>query len=228
NFDSDCQFANWLGRLMTCRQGARSRSSECVCISRRRNAMNSEQVGPRNCRTVDTHNAARETTCPRGAPAAPHPPLIPPQGGLPMLPRCARSLAVRSIACVLFLAGVSWICADEPEKLPPIVAQVLKGHAETVYAVAYTPDGKQVITASFDKTLKLWDAATGKEIKTFAGPQGHQNLILCVALSPDGQLIASGSSDNQAKIWDFPGGKPLKDFAHVDAVNAVALSPDGT
>src|SRR5262249_59784122 len=87
-----------------------------------------------------------------GPPPAPHPPLIPPQGGLPMLPRCARSLAVRSIACVLFLAGVSWICADEPEKLPPIVAQVLKGHAETVYAVAYTPDGRQVITASFDKT----------------------------------------------------------------------------
>src|SRR5262249_45130196 len=152
----------------------------------------------------------------------------PAPGGPLMLPRCVRSLAVRSVAGVLFLAGVGWLCADEPEKLPPIVAHVLKGHAEAVYAVVYTSDGKQVITASFDKTLKLWDAATGKELKTFAGPQGHQNLVLCVALSPDGQTIASGGSDNQVRIWDFPGNKSFRDFAHADAVNAVALSPDGT
>src|SRR5262249_40603825 len=151
----------------------------------------------------------------------------PAPGGLPMS-NSLRSLAVQSTAGLSFLVAVSWICADEPEKLPPIVAKVLKGHAETVYAILYTPDGKQVITASFDKTLKLWDAATGKELKTFAGPQGHQNLVLCVALSPDGQTIASGGSDNQVKTWDFPGSKPFRDFAHADAVNAVALSPDGT
>src|SRR5262249_24907265 len=134
---------------------------------------------------------------------------------------------LRSFVGVLFLSGIGVQCADEP-RLPPIVAQVLKGHAEAVYAVAYTPDGKQVLTASFDKTLKLWDAATGKELKTFAGPQGHQNLVLCVALSPNGQSVASSGSDNQVKIWDFPSTKPIKEFAHADAVNAVALSPDGT
>jgi WD40 repeat protein len=145
-----------------------------------------------------------------------------------MLLRPINSLALRFAVGVMFLGGMSWLFAQEPEKLPPIVDKVLKGHAETVYGIVYTPDGKQVITASFDKTLKIWDAATGKELKTFAGPQGHQNLVLCVALSPDGQLVASGSSDNQAKIWDFPGGKPTKEFAQSDAVNAIALSPDGT
>ena len=94
---------------------------------------------------------------------------------------------------------------------------MLKGHAEAVYGIAFTPDGKNVITASFDKTLKVWDAASGKELKTFGGPQGHQGLVLAVAVSPDGQSFASGGADNTARLWDFPGSKPLREFASADA-----------
>src|SRR6266404_5301650 len=116
--------------------------------------------------------------------------------------------------------------ADEP--LPPGIVATLKGHTETVYTVSFSPDGRYVLTGSFDKSLKLWEAATGKEIKTFGGQAGHQNLILAASFSPDGRLIASGSSDNTVKLWDTPFSIPLREYAHVDGINAVALSQDGT
>ena len=137
------------------------------------------------------------------------------------------SAFVRVSAFALLLAVFTVaFAADDP--LPPNVVSMLKGLTEPVYATAFTPDGKHVITASFDKTLKVWETDTGKEFKTFGGPAGHQNLVLSVALSADGALVASGSSDNTAKIWDFPTTKPIREFVQPDAVNAVALSPDGT
>ena len=137
---------------------------------------------------------------------------------------CLRASALGLAA--IFQIGLLW-AAEEPAE-PPGLAATLKGHTETVYAVAYSPDGRYVVTASFDKTLKLWDAATGAEIKTFGGQAGHQNLVLAAAFSPDGRLIASGASDNTAKIWDVPLKTPLREFAQGDAVNALALSPEAT
>jgi WD40 repeat protein len=118
---------------------------------------------------------------------------------------------------------------DEPAP-PDSVVATLKGHTEIVYAVAFSPDGTHVLTGSFDKTLKLWETATGKEIKTFGGPSGHQNLILSVAFSPDGQLLASGAADNTAKLWDTrkAGSEaPIKNLAHANLVDAVAFNPAG-
>ncbi len=130
----------------------------------------------------------------------------------------------------LFLLGgllVPWAVAADDAPAPPPGTVVLKGHAEAAYAVAFTPDGRHVVTASFDKTLKVWDAATGKEGRTYGGPQGHQGLVLAVAVSPDGQTFASGGADNSARLWDFPSDTPARQFAHNDSVNAVALTPDG-
>jgi WD40 repeat protein len=107
--------------------------------------------------------------------------------------------------------------------LPPGTV-VLKGHAATVYAIAFSPDGKYVVTGSFDKTIKLWEVATGKEIKTY---DGHKNLVLSLAFHPTGHAIASGSSDNSVKLWDIPSSSPLREFLAADAVNRVALAPDG-
>src|SRR5437660_665982 len=130
-----------------------------------------------------------------------------------------------ALAVVAGLVSAWHLAADEAA--PPGVVANLKGHTEAVYAVGFTPDGKHVITGSFDKTLKMWETATGKDIKTFGGAAGHQNLVLALSISNDGQMLASGSSDNTAKIWDIPTSSPLKEFVHADAVNAVALSPDG-
>jgi WD40 repeat protein len=120
--------------------------------------------------------------------------------------------------------SISW--ADDPAPVPGIVA-TLKGHTEGLFSVAYSPDGKTVATVSFDKSIKLWETATGKELKTFAGPTGHQNLVLSVSYSPDGQTIASSSTDNTAKIWDVPLGSYIQELVMPDAVNGLALSADG-
>lgn len=121
--------------------------------------------------------------------------------------------------------------ADDEPALPDSVVATLKGHTEIVYAVAFSPDGTQVLTGSFDKTVKLWETATGKEIKTFAGPSGHQNLVLSVAYSPDGRLLASSGADNTAKLWDASkagADPPLKNLPHANLVDTVAFNPVGT
>jgi WD40 repeat protein len=139
---------------------------------------------------------------------------------------CRKRLAL----CGFVLGGLALLTwsssADEPAAVPAGVT-TLKGHTEAVYAVAFSPDGGYVATGSFDKTLKLWDAATGKEVKTLGGPGGHQNLVLSTAFSPDGQMLASGSTDNTAKLWDVPGRKPLREFDYPEAVHGLALSADG-
>lgn len=126
-----------------------------------------------------------------------------------------------------FLVGGIVLCAINAADAPNNIAATLKGHTEAVYAISFSPDGKQVATGSFDKTVRLWDAASGKEVKIFGGPTGHQNLVLSVAFSPDGKALASGSQDNTAKVWELAAGGPQQTFAHAEAVNGLALSPDG-
>ncbi|MCI0640909.1 MAG: WD40 repeat domain-containing protein [Gemmataceae bacterium] len=124
------------------------------------------------------------------------------------------------------LLGFSFWSLDAGDKKGPEILTILKGHSELVYNLAFSSDGKHLATASFDNTVKLWEAATGKEIKTFGGPQGHQKMVLSVALSNDGSMIASGSVDNTLKIWDVPLGSPLRNLAAQEAVIAVTLSAD--
>ncbi len=99
------------------------------------------------------------------------------------------------------------------------------GHSDAVSSVAFSPDGRSALSGSYDKTLKLWDVATGKEIRTFAG---HTGWVSSVAFSPDGQTALSGSWDDTLKLWDVATGKELRTFAgHTDWVLSVAFSPDG-
>lgn len=132
----------------------------------------------------------------------------------------------RSIPVLVVLGVCCWLAAQEVEK-PKEVLVTYQGHQETVYGVAISPDGKQLLTASFDKTVKLWDLASGKEIRTFGGDKGHQNLVLGVTFAPDGNTFATASSDNTAKIWDVPQLKPVREIALSESATTAAVSPDG-
>ena len=75
----------------------------------------------------------------------------------------------------------------------------LKGHLGRVFSVSFSPDGKRIVSGSFDKTVKVWDAQTGQETLTL---KGHSDTVLSVSFSPDGKRIVSGSSDHTVKVWD--------------------------
>ncbi len=103
--------------------------------------------------------------------------------------------------------------------------RTLKGHAGWVKRVAYSPDGKRIVSGSQDTTLKLWDADKGTEVRTL---KGHTAPVSSVAFSPDGKRIVSGSKDNTVKVWDADKGQLTRSFdGHTGGVTSVAFSPDG-
>ena len=73
-------------------------------------------------------------------------------------------------------------------------------------SAAFSPDGKQVVTASDDKTARLWDSATGKPLATLTG---HEDVVRSAAFSADGKQVVTASCDKTARLWDSATGKPL-------------------
>jgi len=83
--------------------------------------------------------------------------------------------------------------------------RTLKGHNGTIMSVFVTPDGKYIVSGSFDKTIKIWDFEKGEEIRTLRG-----DSISSVFVTPDGKYIVSGSYDKTIKIWDFETGECIR------------------
>jgi WD40 repeat protein len=104
----------------------------------------------------------------------------------------------------------------------------LKGvlpHQGPVNQVAYSPDGKTVLTTSWGTSARLWDAATGKAI---GAPLLHEGMVYAIAYSPDGNTVVTGSQDKTARLWDAATAKPIgATLQHLGPVYAVAFSPDG-
>lgn len=99
------------------------------------------------------------------------------------------------------------------------------GHADCIYAVAVSPDGATIASASYDKLIKLWDAATGKELKTL---KDHTDAIYALTFTPDGKRLISGAADRTIKVWDPATGERLYTLSEpTDGINTLAVSPDG-
>jgi WD40 repeat protein/transcriptional regulator with XRE-family HTH domain len=102
--------------------------------------------------------------------------------------------------------------------------KLFRGHTKEIYSVAFSPDGKYVLTGSQDGTARLWDAQSGQEIRQFIG---HKGGIAAVTFSQDGTLVVTGGNDQTARVWDAESGQQLQVLNDSSGVTAVALSPDG-
>lgn len=92
--------------------------------------------------------------------------------------------------------------------------------------MAWSSDSRLLVTASDDKTLKIWELSSGKSLKTL---KGHSNYVFCCNFNPQSNLIVSGSFDESVRIWDVRTGKCLKTLpAHSDPVSAVHFNRDGS
>jgi WD40 repeat protein/uncharacterized caspase-like protein len=109
-----------------------------------------------------------------------------------------------------------------PEK-PELILQT--GHSQKAEALVFSPDGRYVATGGVDQTIRIWETAAGRELRTLAG---HAGAVKALAFSPDGQTLASGGSDGRIRFWAVASGRETASFAaHAQAVTALAFSPDG-
>ncbi|GAK54714.1 WD-40 repeat protein [Candidatus Moduliflexus flocculans] len=102
----------------------------------------------------------------------------------------------------------------------------LEGHADFVIGIAFSPDGTLLASSSADGTLKLWNVADGKIIRTL---YGHAGWVVSVSFSPDGKLLASGGADKTIKLWNVPDGSAIRTlYGHSGSAASLSFSPDGS
>lgn len=135
------------------------------------------------------------------------------------------SAATENSMKYLFSVFSFMLCAiygmGQPSSLQTIVQ---KGHDQAVLSVAISPDSNYAATGSRDKTIKLWELSTGREVRTFFG---HEGSVNCIDFSRDGNYMISSSGDKTARIWDVLTGKEI--FSTTPAaklLTAAAFSPD--
>ena len=130
--------------------------------------------------------------------------------------------------------------ADTGKELQKLDAEV--GNNEGAYegqysskltSSAFSPDGKKIVTSSWDTIARIWDVETGKELQTL---KGHSAQVRSVNFSPDGKNIVTAAHDGTARIWDAESGKELQKLVHSRAIGdtvvpwiraSAAFSPDG-
>ena len=144
-----------------------------------------------------------------------------------LLPRQGSPAVRRFSEEAAATAPALWLRPLHPALHPPGTGllRTLEGHSAGVTGVAMTPDGKRAVSASADKTLKVWDLETGVALLTV---EGHSGRVNGVAVTPDGKGLVSASTDRTLRVWDLETGVELRTLeGHVAEVSGVAVTPDG-
>ncbi len=106
-----------------------------------------------------------------------------------------------------------------------IEVQQIAAHTDEITSIAFSPDGRTILTGSADATLRIWDVASGDELHRFTG---HTNAVTSVAYGSDGTKVLSGSADAMLRLWDVASGMALYQFSgHTGPIIDLAWSPDG-
>jgi WD40 repeat protein len=124
-------------------------------------------------------------------------------------------------------ASQPWLRSLQAALYPPgtSLVRTLGGHSDSVLGVAVSADGRIAVSASSDKTLKVWDLETGREMRTL---EGHSDRVRGVAVTTDSRRAVSASDDKTLKVWDLNAGRELCTLkGHSNSVNGVAVSRDG-
>ena len=147
-------------------------------------------------------------------------------------------------AVLLAMAGLPDLASsDETQKKRPFIPEaqdaynfafgqlaerkIFVGHHDVINTAAFSPDGRRIVTASGDRTARLWDVETGKPIGEPL--KGHEDVVWSAAFSPDGRRIVTASEDDTARLWDAETGKPIGEplKGHEGQVRGAVFSPDG-
>ena len=143
----------------------------------------------------------------------------------------AEEILTRDQPEALNLALKAWQTARTSEahnaiaKSFPQMAAILQGHTSSVLSAAFSPDGQRIVTASYDKTARVWNAASGQLLATL---QGHTDRVRNAEFSPNGERIVTASEDKTARVWNAANGQLLVILqGHTGPVENAAFSPDG-
>lgn len=117
---------------------------------------------------------------------------------------------------------VVFICCFLSATAQTLETIIQKGHELAVVSVAISPDSNFIATGSKDKSIKLWEISTGREIRSFLG---HEMTVTSLDFSSDGKYILSGSYDKTVKIWEVSTGKEFFSLTGDDVITDVALDP---
>jgi len=119
-----------------------------------------------------------------------------------------------------------WLRLKTPYRESEALIRTLQGHTDRVNACAFSPNGRFIVSASDDKTLRVWDAATGQSLRTM---EGHTEKVSDCAFSPDGQFIVSSSYDKTLRVWEVTTGQIIRTLeGDTEYINKCVFSPDGS
>src|SRR5262245_44151459 len=150
------------------------------------------------------------------------------RGGFPVRSSNCRSCFVALVLAGLVAGGIwSWCVRAFAGPADQLVGELrrFEGHTDLARCLAVSRDGRLVLSGGHDKTLRLWDLNSGKQIwQTTA----HRDIVRGVALPPDGKRALSSGQDGLVYLWDATNGKAIRPpIRFTTPATSVAFSPDG-